>query len=154
MIINRKLNVSDEELFDYIVKLFRQEIKKQGFGDVRIQDFYQGLVLKKSIQNQEEDRSYSFTMAEYNRPKRIKIIYTTSKGTRFVDYRIRHKKDFVSDVEYEEDIVAENLRMRLKAMNNDAKTRKNMARSIKAIEQDIISKRQPDQQVETNLFSE
>lgn len=141
MLIERKLKVSAVELFDYVENLFYRELKKSGFNEVNKENIVEGYELSKTLSKGKNEKVNKYIVEKFDRPKRFRIVNEKDGIKHYVDYRIREKHAFLVDVEYEEGIITNDLKMKFKAMADDSKTRKNMAKAIKQIEIDIIYKR-------------
>lgn len=150
MIIYRKLNVSANEYFDYLVNVLYKELKKNGSRAIKKSDLVEGYKFTKTLQQEGTKKETSYYIEKLERPTHFRIVYTNENGQHFVYHQIKAKQKFVIEDEYEEDIITKNWKIRLKAMRDDAKTRKSMAKAVKKMESEIIFRREHLNELKSN----
>lgn len=141
MIITRRIRVSAETYYKYLVEMVLRELRKNMSGAIKKEELVKGFKTRKTFYKGKEKVETIFTIEEMTYPELLVISVTTDKGTQFTSHSLRPIKDDVVEDTYEEDLRTDDLKMKLSAIWNAGRTRSNMAKNIARMEKELLGKK-------------
>lgn len=148
MIVKVKMNISSSEYFDFITEHLLDELPKSMKKKIQPSDIKKGLKYRQTYKLKSGDFVSKKEIVEFEYGKVYRLQMEVPDGFQYIGHTINPISDDQIEVVYEETVESSksttSLFHKLKSNSN----KKQMKQRLKAIEEHIISKREPEEDAE------
>ena len=144
MIVQKVMNISNEEFFEYIMENLHKELQRIVSKDLKVEDVKEGYTFTRHFKRGKQEFEVKSEIRVLDIPNSYMLVMETNGTEQIISHIIRKIDDDHIEDTYEEDIISNRFLVKLNKSMRSKATKKKMIQTLDLLEQEIMNRRNPE----------